>query len=482
MLRVVRVALVAIVVLLALPAASVSAAPRLSVGFFDDPSFRWVASPEPNFATAQRAHASVIHVLADWSQIATRKPAAPLNGDDPAYDLTDLDAVVRTAPRYNLQILMTITGAPRWANGDQTPNHPPTNLRTLTQFAQMLAARYNGLRPGFGSVSRWTIWNEPNLALFLTPQFEGTKIVSPSIYAKLYRAGYRGIKAGNPLAEVGAGETSNRGRNRPTDKSGSVAPATFARLLSLEKPKLTFDAWATHPYPTNPRLGPTQKVAYPNVTMTRLEQFGKSLEQWYHRRVPIWVTEYAEQTRPEYPGGVTRAQQRVDAKVALQMAAANPYVEMFVWFILRDTTTKTWFSGLVAKTGAKKPAYFSFANAAKGIDGQSQTILPGRAPTVRLDVPYLTYYNSIGARVGITYRIYDGKKLIAVAQPTGRIASDQTVSFVARFSPVKGKNYILNAVVGDKNGQYTTRSVSLATANSTANTTVKTTAKKSKSR
>ena len=141
-------------------------------------------------------------------------------------------------------------------------------------------------------------------------------------------------------------------------------------------PKLPFTAWATHPYPTETRLGPLQKVAYPNVTMTRLEQFGDSLKQWYGRRVPIWITEYAEQTRPEYAGGVSRAQQAADARTALLMAQENPYVEMFVWFVIRDSTDRTWNSGLVAKSGIKKPSYATFTKAAKGIDGQTQMVAP----------------------------------------------------------------------------------------------------------
>src|SRR5262245_44661163 len=460
--RVVRFALVAVVVLLALPAARASATPRLTVGFFDDPSFRWAAPPATNFKLAQKANSSVIHVLADWSQIAADKPKAPLDGDDPAYQLTDLDALVRTAPRYNQQVMITISGTPKWANGGKTPNVPPTNLSNLTLFSEMLAARYNGLHSGFGSVSRWTVWNEPNLEQFLKPQFSGSKIVSPAAYAKIYRAAFKGIKAGNPLADVAVGSTSNRGRNKPTDKSGSVAPATFARLLAQADPKLPFAAWATHPYPTSPNLGPTQKVAYPAVTMTRIDQFGKDLEKWFHHRVPIWVTEYAEQTKPEYPGGVSYTQQAADAKLALQMASESPYVEMFVWFIVKDSTDKTWNSGLVRGNGKKKPSYFTFARAAKGIDGQAQEIAPNQAPTIRLDIPFLTYGNAPGAKVGITYGVKDGKKLVAVGQPTGRIAPDQTVSFVvARWRPVKGKTYILEATVNDKHGQIAKRAVSL---------------------
>src|SRR5262249_13169455 len=157
-------------------------------------------------------------------------------------------------------------------------------------------------------------WNEPNLQQFLTPQFDGNKIVSPAAYAKIYMAGYKGIKAGNPLADVAVGSTSNRGRNRPSDtQSDTVAPATFARLLAQAAPNLPFVAWSTHPYPTATYFGPTANAAYPAVTMTRLKQFGQDLEKWFHRRVPIWVTEYAEQTRPQYAGGVSYAQQAADA-------------------------------------------------------------------------------------------------------------------------------------------------------------------------
>jgi hypothetical protein len=434
----------------------------MPVGFFDDPSFRWSMAAPANLATAEKAGASIVHVLADWSQIAPEKPASPLNGSDPAYNLSDLDALVRTAPRYDQQVLMTISGTPKWANGGKTPNVAPTNMNDLTLFARMLATRYNGLRAGFGAVTRYSVWNEPNLDLFLKPQFRGNKIVSPEIYVKLYMATYRGIKAGNPRAEVAGGGTSNRGRNRQLPGvSGSVAPATFARLVSDLAPRLPISAWATHPYPSEPRFGPLQKVAYPNVALTNMERFGKDLEKWFGKRVPIWITEYAEQTSPESFLGVSRAKQAVDARVALELAAANPYVEMFIWFVLRDSTDKTWRSGLLTRTGAKKPAYASFQRAAKKIEGVSQIVKAGRNPTIKLPVPYLTFYNKVGNIVGITYRVFEGRKFIWIAQPRGRIAADQTVSFVARFRPEKGKTYVVTAEVNDRGGLHTTRSVAV---------------------
>ena len=144
------------------------------------------------------------------------------------------------------------------------------------------------------------------------------------------------------------------------------------------------------------------------------------------------------------------------------MAQQSPYVEMFVWFILKDSTDKTWKSGLVRSNGAKKPSYAAFASTAKNIDGQAQMATAGKTPTIRLDVPFLTYGNAVGAKVGITYVVRDGKKTVATGQPTSVIASDQTVSFVAgKWKPAKGKAYIVDATVGDKHGQITRRVVSL---------------------
>jgi Cellulase (glycosyl hydrolase family 5) len=460
--RTLRFAVLAAVVLLAAPAASVTAASRMPIGFFDDPSFRWSRTVASNLLAAQNAHASIIHVTVDWSQVAPKRPKNPLNGNDPAYRISDIDALVRDAGRYGLEVMINITGAPKWTNGGQTPNHPPRNVNDLKKFAQMLAVRYNG-KTKRGLVSRWSFWNEPNLQLFLTPQFVGKKIVSPQTYLRLYKAAYAGIKAGNRNALVAVGETSNQGRDHPSSGSGSVAPATFARLLAQLDPNLRFDAWATHPYPTRPNLPPTQKVRYPNVTLTRIDQFGQDLQKWFHHRVPIWVTEYAEQTKPEYPPGVSYSQQAADAKTALRMAAASPFVEMFVWFTIRDSAA-TWQSGLIRANGKKKPSYSAFANSAKVFSGQSQIVRPGRSPVIKVYVPFIAYHDTPGTIVGVTYRVFNSGKLVAVGQPRARLSfSDRSVSFVAKFTPQAGKDYTVTTDVNDPNGWHEKHTIALTT-------------------
>jgi hypothetical protein len=459
-----RFALLALIVLFVSPTAIATATARMPVGFYDDDSFRWSPDVPQNLLAAQKAGASILHVTADWSQIAPTKPANPLDGSDPAYKLGDLDQLVRNAGRYGFQVMINISRAPSWTNGGKAPNYPPTNLNNLTQFAQMLAARYDG-EPNHGLVLRWSIWNEPNLGIFLEPQFVNGKIVSPAEWVKLYMAGYKGIEAGDPKALVAAGETSNQGRNKPlAGQPDTVAPATFAHMVSLINPKLPFDAWATHPYPTRPTLPPTQKVTYPNVTLTTIDKFGASLQQWFHRRVPIWITEYAEQTSPQHPigGGVSYAEQAADAKLALKMAAASPYVEMFIWFTFRDSPG-TWQSGLETSSGVKKPAYAAFSAVAHTIDGQSQIVAPKKVPTLSVYVPFLAYHDAIGAKLGVTYQVFLGKKRVAVGQAGVKLAANQSVSFTAKFNPITGNAYTVNVNVGDKNGQHQVRTVSLTT-------------------
>jgi hypothetical protein len=456
-LKAVRFVLVALIALLAIPVATVHAAQRMPIGFFDDPSFRWSPTRDQNLQQAAVTGASVIHTTATWPTIAPTKPANAANGDDPAYRLTDLDELVFNASLYGERVMIDINGTPKWANGGKAPNVMPKQLSDLTTFARMLATRYNG-RTGHGSVSLWSVWNEPNLQLFLTPQFVGKKIVGPANYAKLFKAAYAGIKAGNPWAKVAIGETSARGRDKPLNGvSASIAPGTFARLLAQVK-GLKFDAWAHHPYPTSPNLPPMQKVRFPNVTLSTLHQFEGDLKTWFHRAVPIWITEYGHETKPAEPHGVTLAQQAAYAKQALTFAKNDPNVQMFIWFVYRDSAGNPWQSGLYAQSGAQKPAFDAFGSVARLIDGTTATTTAGVSPKVTMYVPYLAHYSQPGTTIGMTYVVYDShSSTVAVGQPTAALAPDQSITFTPAFKPVKGESYTVVATANEPNGHSESR-------------------------
>ena len=68
--------------------------------------------------------------------------------------------------------MITIWGTPRWANGGNGPNVAPSRPADLTAFSRAIADRYSGRHAGYPYVGRYSIWNEPNLEIFLAPQFD----------------------------------------------------------------------------------------------------------------------------------------------------------------------------------------------------------------------------------------------------------------------------------------------------------------------
>src|SRR5580765_8533861 len=388
--------------------AAASAQPRMLIGFQDDPSLRWRDDRADVFDLAQQAGAGIVRTTVYWSRIAETRPANGANPFDPAYRFDDLDEFVRNAGLHGMEVMLTIWGTPKWANHGKGQNYAPSNFSDLRKFAQAVASRYSGRHRGYPFVRYYTVWNESNLGLFLSPQYgpRTHKPVAPKIYAGIYRAAYAGIKAGNRHALVGIGETSARGRDRYLGQKGvqeTESPGRFAKLLSKQRPRLKFDAWSHHPYPTTLRQRPTQKVRWPNVTLEKLPKFEDALAHWFKREsVPIWITEYGYQTRPAKAGGVTSAQQAAYLRQALDIAAGNPDVDMFIWFILRDDPTSGWKSGLVSRNGAKKPAFATFTRRAADYDGRNPeiTLDPGaQYPLVHFGALELWSRSGTGAKV-----------------------------------------------------------------------------------
>jgi hypothetical protein len=338
----------------------------LLIGFVDDPSFRWRPYRARMLDAARATGASVVRAMIYWHRLA---PLPPVAGEPPFDEprLFELDELVAETARRNMEVMLTIWGTPAWANGGERPNRPPSDPDDLRDFARALAARYPAVR-------RYSIWNEPNLEQFLSPQFDAAgQSVAPQLYARLYRAAYEGIKNANPGALVAIGETSARGKDAPSrgDVQDSHSPAGFARLLAEERPRLRFDAWAHHPYPTAPNQPPDQRTRWPAVTLLTLDRFGQALDAWFGREsIPLWITEYGHETQPEEQLGIPRELQAAYAERALALAAAASRVNVFIWFTLRDDPTNTWESGLLDGSGRPKPAYARFSAAVRTLRGE----------------------------------------------------------------------------------------------------------------
>jgi cellulase (glycosyl hydrolase family 5) len=434
-----------------------AAADRMWIGFHDDPSFRWEPDRTSMLDRAKAANATMFRAVVTWADVAKTKPANPANPFDPAYKLDDVDQLVRDAQSRGMEVLLTIWGTPRWANGGKGMAYLPKKLSDLTTFSRVLAQRYSGRYSGYPYVRFFSVWNESNLQLFLAPQYDSKgRSVGPALYAKLYAAAYNGIKAGNKNALVGIGETSSHGRDKAlAGNSGTHSPGKFAQLVAKANPNLKFDGWAHHPYPFPVSMKPTQKVRWPNVSLASLPQFEKSLDTWFKRKnIPVWITEYGHETKPGEPHGVTESQQASYIKQAISIVKKDPRVPMFVWFVFQDTKTSLWQSGLYRLLGSAKPGLSAFRSAVKPLDARNSIVSAkaGTKPTVKVSVREFASVNKPGAPIGVTWKLSQGKTVRATKQPRVTLGVDGWISFKVDYAVKKKTTYSLSVDANDVNG------------------------------
>jgi hypothetical protein len=468
--RIVRLVIV-LSVLAALTAPAAVAAERMWIGFHDDPSFRWASDRKTRVVGASQKNATIMRLLVQWNLVAKTRPSHPTDPFDSAYNF-DIDEAVRAAQDNDQEVILTLSGTPRWANGGKNPNVMPRRVADFTSFARAIASRYSGRFEGLPFVRFYSIWNEPNLEGFLTPQFDARgRSVAPANYAKLAAAAYSGIKAGSPQAQVAIGETSARGSDKPTGLRPNHTPGTFAQLVAKANPRLRFDAWSHHPYPFNPNSPPSQRVRWPNVSLALLPRFDAELKRWFKRKsVPIWITEYGHETSPEAELGIPYAKQAAYIQQSISMASRYPFVPMFIWFVYRDDRGQPWQSGIYTRSGAPKgssPARFTAT--ARPLDARNGVVVvPGGTLTPLINVHTRRYCatNTPGTPVGMTWRVFRGGRLINVGQQTAPLRNDCTIAarVSVRGGVARGQTYLVTFVLNNASGVELNRRITLRAA------------------
>jgi hypothetical protein len=349
------------------------AARGMLVGIYDP--VQPLDAPEKTFTTLANLRAQIIRLNLDWNLIAKKQPTNPTDPADPAYDWSTYDRALLNAADKKIQVLFTIYGTPRWAQGRKKGvNRAPAKMKNLRYFALAAAKRYSGKYKRddgtkLPAVRKWLAWNEPNNPLFLAPQWQkvGKRRYIP-IAAKNYvgicTAVYLGVHASHLSKQVvGCGATDPRGNNAPRSKRPSISPIAFLNALrkyGLKKKR--FDVYAHHPYYGSPRESPSTKPkGKQTVTLANLSILTKLLGKYYGNK-KLWITEYGYQTRPpDRLFGVTWIRQAKYLTQAYKIARKNPRVTMMLWFLLRDEgRLGGWQSGLFTAGGKKKPAYNAF--------------------------------------------------------------------------------------------------------------------------
>jgi Cellulase (glycosyl hydrolase family 5) len=434
------------------------------IGFHDDPSFRWVGDRASRIESSAEEGATVMRLLVHWNRTAPQRPERAANPFDPAYQFGDLDEAIRTAQESDLEVLLTLVGTPRWANRGRTPNVMPRRVSDFGLFARAIASRYSGRFAGYPFVRFWSIWNEPNLQLFLKPQFDKRgRSVAPRNYARLFAAAYRGIKATNPRALVAMGETSARGTDNAKGLRPVHSPGRFLEQLAKASPRLKFDAWSHHPYPFRPNLRPSQKAKWPNVTLGSLPVLEANLKR---KSVPIWITEYGHETRPQDTFGVSYAKQAAFVRQSIAMAKRYPFVKMFIWFVYQDDLGQPWDSGLYTRAGAPKGASASrFAAAARPLDARNLVLRFRRGtrnPLVNLYTRRFCVGDAEGTAIGVTWRVFRSGRLVAVGQQASPLQSTCTIGVRLReFTVARNRTYVARFELNDVDGVVLTRRLTI---------------------
>jgi hypothetical protein len=268
---------------------------------------------------ASDARAGLIRINVSWrAMVGPQPPGQAANPADPAYDFSGVDTAVQGAAAHGFDVMLTVLRAPDWAEG---PNRPDTvapgtwkpDPGALADFGRALATRYSGsfVPPGLSSplprVRNFQPWNEPNLSVYLTPQWNDNTAASPQTYRGMLNAFYAAVHAVQPDATVVTAGTAPYGDPRGGQR---MRPLVFYRELLCERERhghlkqkscpdpAEADVVAHHPINTSG--GPHRSAINPDDASTPDLKNVRKLVSFAVRKKtilppgphPLWVTEF----------------------------------------------------------------------------------------------------------------------------------------------------------------------------------------------
>jgi Cellulase (glycosyl hydrolase family 5) len=399
----------------ALPAAPAHASDN-QLSLIEDETMMLDSGPVVQAATLDEAKAlgaDVIRANVIWSHFA---PAAgskhkPKHFDGknpaayPAGAFDALNAFVAGAQARGMQVLLTPTGPiPAWAShcGGSVKTR-----RTCKPDPQLFGAFVRALGTLYPTVTMWSIWNEPNLNAWLSPQYAavGSRGVlqSASRYRSLAVSAIAGLRAtGHRGSQILLGETAplgndpsvcnlertSKARRNCIDKIGKTTPTAFLQgvfCLNAKGRKLTGSAareqhcghykrlnvtgYAHHPYTSGGSQPPLTKTNPGEITIATASRLSRLLDQAGRAKrvpakLPIFYTEDGWQTNPpDKTFGVTPDQQAEYINESDWIAYRNPRVMSVAQYkIVDDQNIPAGFQmGLrYFDTRAPKPAYAAY--------------------------------------------------------------------------------------------------------------------------
>jgi len=309
----------------------------------------------------------------------------PADPNAAQYDWAGTDRLVQLARANGIKVLMTVTGpGPHWSSTrvSKCRGVPCTYLpdpKVFGQFAAAAAKRYKGM------VDYYSIWNEPNLEVWLTPQIKrsaGARVELAGLhYRKLFQAAYKSIARfdGARRNRVLIGETAAISNPLPflnatlcLDARGLPFRGSARRTAGCKAGRLNAGGFAIHPYNNGgygtPRSTTKNRNALPIAYMPRLHALSANAVR--RGRIPsrgrgVYITEFGFQTRPpDRLSKITPAEQAQYINESDRLTYGDSKVKMVGQYELVDVPFQDQFNtGLRferRRGGAHKPSYNAY--------------------------------------------------------------------------------------------------------------------------
>lgn len=308
-----------------------------------------------------------------WANIAPERPAAPRDPDDAAYDWARTDLTVRELQKAGITPIVAVYNSPVWATDAPAPEPGiavNTNAPDPDAFADFMAAvatRYagdftpRGADEPLPAVTRFELWNEPNLSGFLTPQVEDGKRVALDNYAAMVKAAYPAVKRSNPDATVIAGVAG------PRSSSSDTGTGAMEWLRGLQERDIPLDAYSQHIYPAAAPTAATEVVPSWGTIDTLLDAL-----DGFEPGLPMYITEagYTTASTPYRDTKVTDDQQaQYLTEIFALPQLQTERIPAVVWFNLQDNVN--WPAGLLREDLSQKPSYERFRDVTAAQEGRT---------------------------------------------------------------------------------------------------------------
>ena len=190
-----------------------------------------------------------VRITASWHRIQSSK-----NG---RYDWQDLDDAVALAKKYNLKVLMQISGAPEWATGADKLSAAEKNalnarkiwvasFAPLQQYDNDFSNFVSALVKRYASqgVIDYEFWNEPGNPEFWHDTIQNPR-PNPEHYTHLLKIAYTAAHNAHNDVNVMAGGMTVGNSNSST---GYIGPMEFLERMYRSGAKGYFDGVSHHPY------------------------------------------------------------------------------------------------------------------------------------------------------------------------------------------------------------------------------------------